>query len=337
MRMDWQGSAFRILCKRAPEGDSSASFISMWILTPLRLVPASLLLTTGAFANQAEVGDVDFEREIAPIFAARCIKCHGPEKQSDGLRLDRRARALAGGDSGEPGIVPGASARSELFRRIAPANEADRMPPKGAPLSAAEIALIKRWIDEGAAWEDDGPEVAEAPTHWSFLPIGNPNPPATSDPWGRKPIDAFVLRRLAEQQLRPSSEADRVNLIRRLYLDLHGLLPTPEQVDAFVRDKGSDAWERLIDEALDSPRYGERWAQHWLDIVQFAESNGFEMNTPRPNAYHYRDYVIAAFNDDLPYDRFTFEQLAGDTVGVDAATGFLVAGAQDEVQSKEPS
>jgi hypothetical protein len=154
--------------------------------------------------------------------------------------------------------------------------------------------------------------------------------------WGSSPIDAFVLRRLEEEGLRPSPAADRVSLIRRLTLDLHGLLPTPARVEAFIRDRREDAWEQLVDEVLASPRYGERWAQHWLDVVQYADSHGFEMNTPRPNAYHYRDWVIDAFNADLPYDRFIFEQLAGDTVGVEAATGFLVAGAWDEVKSKDP-
>ena len=309
----------------------------MWLRTLLWTISALLLVTTSPAASQAGEGGVDFEREIAPIFAARCIECHGPKKQKEGFRLDQRATAFYGGDSGEPGIVPGDASRSELFRRIDTADELDRMPPKGEPLAPEEIALIKRWIEEGAAWEDDGSAVTEGTKHWSFQPIAAPTPPVSSDPWVISAVDAYVLTRLREEELWPSPEADRVTLIRRLYLDLHGLLPTPEQVDEFIRDEREDAWEQLVDVALASPRYGERWAQHWLDIVQFAESNGFEMNTPRPNAYHYRDYVISAFNEDLPYDRFVFEQLAGDTVGRDAATGFLVGGAWDEVKSKEPA
>ena len=309
----------------------------MWSRTHLWNIAPALLVTTSALANQGGEVEVDFEREIAPIFAAHCTSCHGPKKQKEGFRIDQRAAAFLGGDSGEPGIVPGDASKSELFKRIDPADELDRMPPKGAPLSPEEISLIERWIEEGATWEDDGSIETEETSHWSFQPVGAQTPPVMSDPWVASPVDAYVLTQLREEELWPSPEADRVTLIRRLYLDLHGLLPTPEQVDEFVRDDGADAWERLVDEALASPRYGERWAQHWLDIVQFAESNGFEMNTPRPNAYHYRDYVIAAFNEDLPYDRFVFEQLAGDTVGRDAATGFLVSGAWDQVKSKEPS
>ena len=309
----------------------------MWLRTLFWSIPSALLVSTSAAASQGAEEEVDFEREVAPIFAARCIKCHGPEKQKEGLRLDQRAAAFLGGDSGEPGVVPGDSASSELFRRIDPTDELDRMPPKGEPLTVDQIALIKRWIDEGAAWDAGDSEEIAGTSHWSFQPVGDPSPPLVNDPWAASPIDAYVLSRLREEELWPSPEADRVTLIRRLYLDLHGLLPTPADVAEFLEDEREDAWERLVDEALSSPRYGERWAQHWLDIVQFAESNGFEMNTPRPNAYHYRDYVIGAFNEDLPYDRFVFEQLAGDTVGADAATGFLVAGAWDEVQSKEPA
>ncbi|MDB4453844.1 DUF1553 domain-containing protein [bacterium] len=305
---------------------------------PLALsVHAALLAVASAASSQGALGDVDFERDVAPILAARCIECHGPEKQNQGLRLDLRAAAFAGGDSGEPGFVPGQSLRSEVFRRIDPEDEFDVMPPSGEPLTAGEVALIKRWIDEGAAWEDDGSTLGEGTGHWSFQATKDTTPPVIGDPWASSAVDAFVLSRLREEGLQPSAEADRVSLIRRLYLDLHGLLPTPDEVDAFVQDERRGAWERLVDGALASPRYGERWAQHWLDIAQFAETNGFEMNTPRANAYHYRDYVIGAFNEDLPYDRFIFEQLAGDTVGRDAATGFLVAGPWDEVKSKEPS
>jgi mono/diheme cytochrome c family protein len=302
-------------------------------------VSCVLLAQTSASAKQETVHDteVDFERDIEPVFAARCIKCHGPEKQKEGFRLDQRAAAFAGGDSGEPGLVPGDARGSELFRRIDPVDELDRMPPKGEPLTPAEVALIRRWIEEGAAWEDDGSVVTEETSHWSFQPIGDPIPPEINDPWASSVVDAYVLSKLRENALEPSPRADRLTLIRRLYLDLHGLLPTPERVKEFIQDDRDDAWERLVEEALASPRYGERWAQHWLDIVQFAESHGFEMNNPRPNAYHYRDYVIEAFNDDKPYDRFIFEQLAGDTIEVDAATGFLVAGAWDQVVSKEPA
>jgi hypothetical protein len=167
---------------------------------------------------------------------------------------------------------------------------------------------------------------------WWLEPVGDPVVPAGA----AHPIDAFILEKLREAGLRPSPPADRVTLIRRLFLDLHGLPPSPEDVDAFVADARPDAWERLVDRALASPRAGERWAQHWLDIVQYADTHGFETNTPRPNAYRYRDYVVAALNEDKPYDRFVFEQIAGDAVGADAATGFLVAGPWDSVKSPDP-
>ena len=303
----------------------------------LWIMPGALLAPSSACLIQETEPMVDFGQEVAPVLAAHCFRCHGPEKQKMGLRLDQKAAAFLGGDSGEPGIVPADSARSELFRRISIPDELDRMPPEGEPLSSEEIALIRRWIDEGAAWEDDGSEEMGETTHWSFQPLGYPAPPLSEDPWVASPIDGYVLARLRQEQLEPSIEADRVSLIRRLYLELHGLLPTPKQVDEFIRDEREDSWERLVDKALASPRYGERWAQHWLDVVQYADSHGFEMNNPRPNAYPYRDYVIKAFNSDTPYNQFILEQLAGDSVGKDVATGFLVTGAWDQVESKEPA
>jgi mono/diheme cytochrome c family protein len=296
-------------------------------------------LAAGSSAHQSQGAEdpVDFARDVAPILASRCVQCHGPKKQEHGLRLDLRAAAFIGGDSGSPGVVAGDSAMSEIFHRITAPAGANRMPPKGASLSPDEIARIQRWIDEGAVWEDDGSVATEQPKPWSFQPIGDPTPPLTSNPWGTSPIDAYVLARLIQEGLEPAGEADKITLIRRLYLDLHGLLPTSAQVKEFVQDQRPDAWDHLVTEALASPRYGERWAQHWLDVVQYADTHGYEMNNPRPNAYPYRDYVIEALNQDKPYDQFIFEQLAGDTVGVDAATGFLVAGAWDQVESKQPA
>ena len=168
---------------------------------------------------------------------------------------------------------------------------------------------------------------AEPKDHWAFHPLTRPTVPAISSSWVRNPIDRFILDRLRKEGLEPSPEADRATLIRRLKFDLLGLPPAPEEIDAFVNDPAADAYERLVERYLSSPHFGERWARHWLDAVHFAESNGFEMNQPRPNAWPYRDYVIRAFNEDRPYDRFVREQLAGDALGVDEATGFLVAGA----------
>ncbi len=278
----------------------------------------------------------DFAREVKPLLERHCTGCHGIDKQEQGLRLDQRAQAFQGGDSGEPGIVPGNSARSEVFHRITHVDENKRMPPEEQPLAANEIAIIREWIDAGAFWPEDGSRITRDTQHWSFQPVGRPTPPAFENPWGSGPIDAFVLDRLRSAGLQPSPQADPVTLIRRVYRDLHGLLPTIEQVQAFSQDPSEQAWEQVVDEVLASPRYGERWAQHWLDVVQYAESHGFEMNLPRPSAYHYRDYVIEAFNRDLPYDQFIFDQLAGDAIGEHAATGFLVASAWDEVKSENP-
>jgi hypothetical protein len=178
---------------------------------------------------------------------------------------------------------------------------------------------------------------ATSKDHWAFHPVTRPAVPAVVSPRARSPIDRFLLARLAKEGLKPSPEADRATLIRRLKFDLLGLPPTPEEIDAFVSDPAADAYERLVERYLASPHFGERWARHWLDVVRFAESNGFEMNQPRPNAWPYRDYVIRAFNENVPYDRFVREQLAGDALGADEATGFLVAGPWDQVKSPDPA
>ncbi len=172
--------------------------------------------------------------------------------------------------------------------------------------------------------------------HWAFKPVARPPRPRVANRlWIHNAIDVFILARLEKEGLTPSPEADRATLIRRLKFNLLGLPPTPEEVDAFVGDKSADAYERLVERCLASPQYGERWARHWLDVVRFAESNGFEMNQPRPNAWPYRDWVIRALNDDKPYDRFVAEQIAGDALGADVATGFLVAGPWDQVKSPD--
>jgi hypothetical protein len=275
--------------------------------------------------------EVAFAQDVRPLLAARCIECHGPEKQKAGLRLDRKDDALRGGDSG-PAVVPGKSVRSLLFRKITSDTPDGRMPAKGEPLSAGEIDRIRRWIDQGAAWPAD----VRGKTHWSLRPVARPTPaPVRNEDWSRYAIDRFVLARLEREGLRPSPEADRRTLIRRLTFDLIGLPPSPEEIVTFVGDHRPDAYDRLVDRLLASPAYGERWARHWLDVVRFAESDGFETNLARKNAWPYRDYVIDSFNCDKPYDRFVTEQLAGDSLGLDAATGFLVAGAYDQVKSPD--
>lgn len=278
---------------------------------------------------------VDFVTEVQPVLQERCVSCHGPEKQKGGLRLDTRAGAMKGGGELGPMILPGRSAESPLIRVVAGLEPDLQMPKSGERLSTDSVALLRAWVDQGATWPGET-ETAPRPTHWAFVkPVRPQVPRGAVKAWGRNPVDAFILARLQKEHLTPSPEADRRTLIRRLSFDLLGLLPTPEEVRAFESDRRPDAYERVVDRLLASPRHGERWARHWLDVVRFSESHGFEMNQPRPNAWPYRDYVIRALNEDKPYDRFVMEQLAGDTLGADDATGFLVAGAWDQVKSPD--
>ncbi|MFT5153309.1 MAG: hypothetical protein ACI841_003309, partial [Planctomycetota bacterium] len=300
--------------------------------TRMQSVLAPSLLSLMPFTH----ADVEFQRDVLPVLEEHCLECHGADQQSGELRLDSMASAYSGGGSGEPGVIPGDSSNSELFRRIVAQDDELRMPAKAEALKPEQIALIRNWIDQGAAWSGDSPALESEALPWAFQAIEDPKPPNIDSAWIETPIDAFILEQLELQKLEPSASAARVDLVRRLFLDLHGLLPTPAQVQAFVDDPRPDAWEHWVEQALASPRYGERWAQHWLDLVQYADSHGFEMNNPRPNAFRYRDYVIDAFNNDLGYDRFIREQLAGDTLDAQAATGFLVAGAWDQVVSKDP-
>ncbi|WP_020472022.1 DUF1553 domain-containing protein [Zavarzinella formosa] len=271
-----------------------------------------------------------FEKDILPIFQAQCLSCHGPDKQRGGLRLDRKADALAGGDS-EKAIVPGHADKSLLLKRITASDSKERMPPKGDPLTADQITKLKTWIETGANWPDSTTAVEQP--HWSFQPVRKSDVPKSGD---SHPIDAFINSRLAKDGLKISPVADKTTLIRRLSFDLLGLPPTPGQINEFLKDQSPDSYAKLIDRLLASPAFGERQARHWLDVVRFAESNGFEMNQVRPNAYHYRDYVIKSFNDDKPYDRFVKEQIAGDVLGADVGTSFLVAGPWDQVKSPDP-
>jgi mono/diheme cytochrome c family protein len=271
---------------------------------------------------------VDYVRDVKPIFAANCTSCHGPKKQSSDLRLDFYASIKRGGNSG-PAFVAKKSADSLLIHAITGSKpDVAKMPPKGQ-LSADQIATLKRWIDEGAI----GPEKEDAvaggvkSTHWSFQPVKRPAFPATKNSaWVRNGIDHFVLARLEKEGIAPSSEADKVTLIRRLSLDLLGLPPTPAQVDEFLKDNSPNAYEKLVNRLLDSPHYGEMQARLWLDGARYADSNGFTIDAPR-SIWKYRDWVINAFNNDLPFDQFTIHQLAGDmlpkpTTEQLVATGF---------------
>jgi hypothetical protein len=291
----------------------------------------------------------DFETSVAPLLASRCGSCHAATPES-GFRIDDREAAIRGGDSGIAGIVPGKAAESELYKRIASTDPESRMPADGEPLSAAEQQLVKDWIEAGAPWPDRMRSLAELVPqgeakavkgrhHWSFQPLARP--PVPPAPTGTAPIDAFLAERLATAGLAMNPTADPRTLIRRVTFDLVGLPPGPEEVTAFedaCRAAGGidGPYRELVDRLLASPHYGERWARHWLDVVRFAESNGFEMNRARDNAWPYRDWVIESLNADMPYDRFVKEQLCGDQLGADAATGFLVGGPMDEVKSPDP-
>ena len=274
---------------------------------------------------------VDFVRDVRPILQTRCYSCHGPEKQKGGLRLDVKAAALKGGEHHGPAVRPHAASDSPLIRFVsAPVDAETRMPPKGEPLTAEQVAILRTWIDQGATWPADADTAAvrDPADHWAFKPVARPEPPLVTDAaWPRNAVDRFVLARLERERLRPLPEADRLSWLRRVHFDLIGLPPTPEEVDAFAADASPDAFGKVVDRLLDSPHYGERWARHWLDVIAFGETDGFEVNTPRPNAWPYRDYVIRALNEDRPYPRFVRDQLAGDATGEDAATGFLVAAA----------
>ncbi|MCE9611842.1 MAG: DUF1553 domain-containing protein [Chthoniobacter sp.] len=277
---------------------------------------------------------VDFARDIRPLLADRCVKCHGPEKQKGGLRLDAKARAMQGGDDGKI-IEPGKSAESRLIHLVAGLEADTVMPPKdkGERFTAAQIGLLRAWIDQGASWPDDGKVARVRSDHWSLQPLKTPAPPVVAG--AATALDAFILARLSAKGLALSPEADPRMLIRRVTFDLTGLPPTPEEVEAFLQSKAPRAYEELVDRLLASPRYGERWGRHWLDVARYTESQGFEYDRLRENAWHYRDYVIRAFNDDKPYDRFMREQIAGDllepvTTDGMVAPSLLVCGPWDQ-------
>ncbi len=298
-----------------------------------------LILVSAAIAEHTCADDVraqDFDRHIAPVIAQRCLSCHSGDEPKGKLDLSSRERALAGGESGVA-IAPGDPDQSLLWEYV----DSNQMPPK-KPLSAAEKANFRSWIAGGARWGTETIEPFRFSTDgragldwWSLQPLNSPQPPNTTRPgWTSNPIDAFVNKKLNEVGLAPSVEADRRTLIRRLSFDLLGLPPTPGEINEFLTDTSDHAWEDLVDRLLASPHYGERWARRWLDLVRFGESNGFEYDQPRDNAWPYRDWVIDALNHDMPYDEFVRMQLAGDILQPDnfnaiTATGFLVAGPHD--------
>lgn len=271
--------------------------------------------------------------EVPEVITAKCIDCHGEFEQEANLRLDSNLAALTGGDSGEPAIVPGESEKSYVIARVLHKNADQRMPPDSPPLNAEEVKQIRQWINESENWSAARKQLADKKVeHWSFQPVEKPLPPGDEP----NPIDAFINAKLAVAGITPSTLAEKRVLVRRAYLVVLGLPPTPEQVDAFVNDDRENAWPLLVEELLASPHYGERMATPWLDLVRFGETNGYETNRERPHAWRYRDWVIDAFNNDKPYDAFIREQLAGDALGADVATSFLVAGPVDIVKGQDP-
>jgi mono/diheme cytochrome c family protein len=305
---------------------------------PLPILPTAL----AAFALVGSTAAADVPAEARAVLTAHCLKCHGSAKQKGGLRFDTRDGLLANSDSGSPAVVPGKPAASEMIRRVTAADAETRMPPEGAALTAAQVETLRKWIEAGAALPQTGTAPAgrtelvvtdDDRKHWAFRPLARVEPPAVADPGlARTPIDCFILAGLAARGLTPAAPATRQRLIRRVTFDLTGLPPTPEDVEAFVAAADPEAaYETLVDRLLASPRYGERWGQHWLDVARYADSAGYESDADRPTAYHYRDFVIRALNADLPFDTFVRRQLAGDEYAPDdpralAATGFLTAG-----------
>ena len=296
-------------------------------------------------AQSDSTAEVYFQERVYPILAAKCFSCHGPKVQKSSYRLDVRAIALRGGDQGESPIVPGKSEESLLLKYVSDENSEMAMPPKDSRqprLTAEEVASLSEWIVRGAIWPDSASAVVDDPLDWwSFKPLYKAPLPNTVP----NPIDSFVKSKLAGRGLTMSPPADARTLARRLYFDLIGLPPTPEVLDSFEQDFGVDAesaLDRLVENLLAMPQYGERWARHWLDVVHYGDTHGYDKDKPRPNAWPYRDYVIRALNEDKPYARFVEEQIAGDVLwpgtsdGIEAL-GFIAAGPWDFIGHAEVS
>ena len=287
-----------------------------------------------------EDGTVFFEKNVRPLLVQQCLGCHSATSQPvmGGLRLDDRALAVKGGSRGAS-IVPGDAANSLLLKAVRHTAGALKMPP-GPKMKDADAATLAQWIQMGAPWGSLNAARAEpAKKYWAFVPPTQPAVPSVANrAWVQSPIDAFILAGLESKALKPVRAADKRTLIRRATYDLTGLPPTPAEIQAFLADGTADAYAKVLDRLLASPRYGERWGRHWLDVARYADSNGLDENLVYKNAYRYRDYVIAAFNKDKPYDQFLTEQLAGDLLPESTnletmyerwtATGFLTLGAK---------
>ncbi|MCX6368985.1 MAG: DUF1549 domain-containing protein, partial [Armatimonadetes bacterium] len=310
----------------------------MAVLPLIGLLAVGSLGASGQKAeNTKNAKPVSFREEVEPLLKADCTGCHSGEAKQGGFSVEGTALFVGGTAFGKKVIVPGKPAASALIGYLRGKHQ-PQMPIGMPPLKEAQIQTIERWITQGA-------KVDEAKLGWPYLAPTNPASPKLKNPvlrdeWVKNPIDAFVLAKLEEKKLFPSPPADKTTLLRRVYLDLVGLPPTPQETDTFLSDSAPDAYEKLLDQLLADPRYGERWGRHWLDLVRFAETHGFEADNIRSRAWRYRDYVIRSFNADKPYDQFLSEQLAGDllpnrTADSVIATGFARLGSWDEL-SRDP-
>ena len=271
------------------------------------LTVPSLLLFAAAlhFPNHSTRADVDFGRDVLPILSTNCASCHSGVKKTSGFSFSTPKSLFEPAESGAHPIVPGKPEASELISRVSHSNPDERMPPEGDPLDEKEIAILTEWIASGAKWD----------LHWAFSPRAPGSPPRTKNAaWPVNDIDRYVLRKLETAGIQPSPEADRYTLIRRVALDITGLPPTIAEVDAFVADNSENAYETIVDHYLASPHFGERWARHWLDQARYADSDGYEKDNARGDAWRWRQWVIASINDDQPFDQFTIEQIAGDLI-----------------------
>ncbi len=343
-------SAHRVPATRQPQPQSRGRRLFAWYRLTV-IVSAVLVALTGHFGGMLIYGTnyvqdswakvwhtnsanpvttvvsaapVDFTHDVQPIFARRCYQCHAGDKVESDLHLDSREGALKGGKSGRAAVVPGSPAASELVKLIHGDDPKRAMPPKGGSLEPQQVATLEAWIAQGAKWSTG---VQGESWHWAYRPPVRVNPPAVQDPyWPRTPIDFFILAKLEAEGLKPSPEANKETLLRRVSLDLTGLPPTPVEIDDFLADASPQAYDRVVDRLLASPHYGEKMAMKWLDLARYADTHGYEKDQRR-TMWPYRDWVIDAFNQDMPFDRFTIEQLAGDllpkpTVDQLVATGF---------------
>ena len=319
--------------------------LSIW-LSLCALCVSNTAMAESGHAEKMKAGLALFEGQVRAVLLENCLKCHGGESVKSDFNMVTRAGLLKGGQDG-PAVIPGDAENSLLLKKILH-KSAPGMPAKADPLTSTAITHIKDWINAGAPYDKPLADQANQPVvmeisakdreFWSFLRLQPTAVPKSSRPRSN-PIDAFIVEALANKGLSPSKEADKRTLIRRVYADAIGMPPSPKEFDRFVNDPAEDAYARLVDRALASTHFGERWARHWLDVARFAESGGFELDGDRPLAYRYRDFVIKAFNEDLPYDTFVQWQIAGDEIAPNnaealKATGFLGCGVRNAVITK---